>query len=279
MAQKFLPDDHCNRPTMSDSASALDECGHLFVRQSVRDDNPKDRLHLRNNSREPVLFGFGRFYTILKYRRSDTRIMKALEERIRQEGQILSDTVLKVDSFLNHQVDTALALEIGKEFARLFGSAPITKVLTIEASGIQFAMATAIALGVPFIYAKKKKAITLNEQVYFAEVHSFTRQETYQVSISQKYLNASDHVLIVDDFLATGAALVGLTDIVKEAGAELAGVGCVIEKSFQEGRGLLEQRGIAVRSLARIASMAPGEVHFIEEAGAVIPPVKENVGC
>ncbi|APB69009.1 xanthine phosphoribosyltransferase [Paenibacillus peoriae] len=205
--------------------------------------------------------------------------MKALEERIRQEGQILSDTVLKVDSFLNHQVDTALALEIGKEFARLFGSAPITKVLTIEASGIQFAMATAIALGVPFIYAKKKKAITLNEQVYFAEVHSFTRQETYQVSISQKYLDASDHVLIVDDFLATGAALVGLTDIVKEAGAELAGVGCVIEKSFQEGRGLLEQRGIAVRSLARIASMAPGEVHFIEEAGAVIPPVKENVGC
>jgi len=279
MAQKFLPDDHCNRPTMSDSASASDECGHLFVRQSVRDYNPKDRLHLRNNSREPVLFWFWQFLYILKYRRSDTRIMRVLEERIRQEGQILSDTVLKVDSFLNHQVDTALALEIGKEFARLFGSAPITKVLTIEASGIQFAMATAIALGVPFIYAKKKKAITLNEQVYFAEVHSFTRQETYQVSISQKYLDASDHVLIVDDFLATGAALVGLTDIVKEAGAELAGVGCVIEKSFQEGRGLLEQRGIAVRSLARIASMAPGEVHFIEEAGAVIPPVKENVGC
>lgn len=191
--------------------------------------------------------------------------MKILEERIRQEGAILSDTVLKVDSFLNHQVDTALALEIGKEFGRLFGGQPITKVLTIEASGIQFAMATAIALGVPFIYAKKKKAVTLAEQVYSAPVHSFTRQETYQVSVSQKYLNANDKVLIVDDFLATGAALVGLVDIVKEAGAELLGVGCVIEKSFQEGRGLLENKGVRVHSLARIASMSPGEVHFIEE--------------
>lgn len=279
MAQKFLPDDHCNRPTMSDSASASDECGHFIcapIRQGLR---PQGQASLEKRLKGACPFLVFAGFILFLVQRSDIRIMKALEERIRQEGQILSDTVLKVDSFLNHQVDTALALEIGKEFAHLFGSAPITKVLTIEASGIQFAMATAIALGVPFIYAKKKKAITLNEQVYFAEVHSFTRQETYQASISQKYLDASDHVLIVDDFLATGAALVGLTDIVKEAGAELAGVGCVIEKSFQEGRGLLEQRGIAVRSLARIASMAPGEVHFIEEAGTVIPPVKENVGC
>lgn len=191
--------------------------------------------------------------------------MKLLQERIRQEGLILSDTVLKVDSFLNHQVDTQLALEIGKEFARIFGDKPITKVLTIEASGIQFAMATAIALNVPFVYAKKKKAVTLAENVYSAPVHSFTRQETYQVSVSQKYLSASDKVLIVDDFLATGAALVGLVDIVKEAGAELMGVGCVIEKSFQEGRGLLEGRGIEVHSLARIASMSPGVVHFVED--------------
>ncbi|UUZ86227.1 xanthine phosphoribosyltransferase [Paenibacillus sp. P26] len=151
--------------------------------------------------------------------------MKLLQDRIREEGLILSDTVLKVDSFLNHQVDTYLALEIGREFARIFGHKTITKVLTIEASGIQFAMATAIALGVPFIYAKKKKAVTLSEQVYSAPVHSFTRQETYQVSISRKYLSPSDQVLIVDDFLATGAALVGLVDIVKEAGAELMGVG------------------------------------------------------
>ncbi|MGF7034127.1 xanthine phosphoribosyltransferase [Paenibacillus mucilaginosus] len=189
--------------------------------------------------------------------------MKLLEERIRQEGLILSDTVLKVDSFLNHQVDTALALEIGREFGRIFAGRGITKVLTIEASGIQFAMAAGIALGVPFVYAKKKKAVTLSESVYTAPVHSFTRQETYQISISQKYLGPADHVLIVDDFLATGAALVGLVDIVRASGAKLAGVGCVIEKSFQEGRSLLENKGVEIHSLARIASMAPGEVHFI----------------
>lgn len=191
--------------------------------------------------------------------------MKVLEERIREEGLILSDTVLKVDSFLNHQVDTALALQIGQEFKRIFGHKPITKVLTIEASGIQFAMAAAIALGVPFIYAKKKKAVTLTEEVFSAPVHSFTRQEDYQISISRKYLGPGDKVLIVDDFLATGAALVGLTDIVQEAGAELQGVGCVIEKSFQEGRSLLENKGVTVHSLARIASMAPGEIRFIQE--------------
>ncbi|WP_339318382.1 xanthine phosphoribosyltransferase [Paenibacillus sp. FSL R10-2734] len=204
--------------------------------------------------------------------------MKVLQERIRQEGLILSDTVLKVDSFLNHQVDTELALQIGQEFKKLFGHQPITKVITIEASGIQFAMATAIALGVPFIYAKKKKAVTLSEAVYSAPVHSFTRQEDYLVSVSQKYLGPDDKVLIVDDFLATGAALVGLVDIVKEAGAELLGVGCVIEKSFQEGRSLLEKRGIEVHALARIASMSPGEIHFIDNESS-LEEVKESAGC
>lgn len=204
--------------------------------------------------------------------------MKVLQERIRQEGLILSDTVLKVDSFLNHQVDTELALQTGQEFKRIFGELPITKVLTIEASGIQFAMATAIAYGVPFIYAKKKKAVTLSEAVYSAPVHSFTRQEDYLVSISQKYLGPNDKVLIVDDFLATGAALVGLVDIVKEAGAELLGVGCIIEKSFQEGRSLLENRGIEVHALARIASMSPGEIHFIDNESSV-EKVKESVQC
>ncbi|AIQ38425.1 MULTISPECIES: xanthine phosphoribosyltransferase [Paenibacillus] len=204
--------------------------------------------------------------------------MKVLQERIRQEGLILSDTVLKVDSFLNHQVDTELALQIGQEFKKLFGHQPITKVITIEASGIQFAMATAIALGVPFIYAKKKKAVTLSEAVYSAPVHSFTRQEDYLVSVSQKYLGPNDKVLIVDDFLATGAALVGLVDIVKEAGAELLGVGCVIEKSFQEGRSLLENRGIEVHALARIASMSPGEIHFIDNESS-LEKIKESAGC
>jgi len=204
--------------------------------------------------------------------------MKVLQERIRQEGLILSDTVLKVDSFLNHQVDTELALQIGQEFKKLFGHQPITKVITIEASGIQFAMATAIALGVPFIYAKKKKAVTLSEAVYSAPVHSFTRQEDYLVSVSQKYIGPDDRVLIVDDFLATGAALVGLVDIVKEAGAELLGVGCVIEKSFQEGRSLLEKRGIEVHALARIASMSPGEIHFIDNESS-LEKIKESAGC
>lgn len=204
--------------------------------------------------------------------------MKVLQERIRQEGLILSDTVLKVDSFLNHQVDTELALQIGQEFKKLFGHQPITKVITIEASGIQFAMATAIALGVPFVYAKKKKAVTLSEAVYSAPVHSFTRQEDYLVSVSQKYLGPDDKVLIVDDFLATGAALVGLVDIVKEAGAELLGVGCVIEKSFQEGRSLLENRGIEVHALARIVSMSPGEIHFIDNESS-LEKIKESAGC
>jgi len=205
--------------------------------------------------------------------------MNELKERIRQEGLILSDTVLKVDSFLNHQVDTELALAIGQEFKALFGHEPITKVLTIEASGIQFAMAAAIALGVPFIYAKKKKVVTLAEGVYSAPVHSFTRGEHYQISVSRKYLGAEDHVLIVDDFLATGAALVGLVEMVRESGAGLAGVGCVIEKSFQEGRGLLEDKGIKVHSLARISSMSPGEVHFIDENTSHIQMKERAAGC
>lgn len=190
--------------------------------------------------------------------------MKALQERIRRDGKVLSSHVLKVDSFLNHQVDPMLTMEIGQAFAELFQNERVSKVLTIEASGIQFAMATAYALKVPFIYAKKKKAITLTEEVYAAPVHSFTRQETYQISVSKQYLSADDRILIVDDFLATGAALVGLTDIIKQSGAHLIGVGAVIEKSFQEGRGELEQRGIRVESLARIREMSPEQIEFIE---------------
>lgn len=203
--------------------------------------------------------------------------MKLLEERIRQEGLILSETVLKVDSFLNHQVDTELALEIGEQFAKIFADRGINKVITIEASGIQFAMATGIALKVPFVYAKKKKAVTLHEEVYTAPVHSFTKQETYQVCVSAKYLGPEDKVLIVDDFLATGAALVGLVDIVKEAGAELVGVGCVIEKSFQEGRSLLEEKGVEVHSLARISAMAPGKVTFVNDEDANQREAQETV--
>ncbi|CAM3317744.1 MULTISPECIES: xanthine phosphoribosyltransferase [Brevibacillus] len=192
--------------------------------------------------------------------------MKELQERIMRDGKVLSESVLKVDSFLNHQVDPQLTMNIGQTFAELFKDEGITKVLTIEASGIHFAMATAFALGVPFIYAKKKKAITLSEEVYAAPVHSFTRQETYQISVSRQYLSAEDRVLIVDDFLATGAALIGLTQIIKESGAHTVGIGAVIEKSFQEGRGLLEQTGIRIESLARIKSMSVNHMEFIEPA-------------
>lgn len=192
--------------------------------------------------------------------------MKELQERIIRDGKVLSASVLKVDAFLNHQVDPQLTMKIGERFAELFRDQNVTKVVTIEASGIHFALATSFALGVPFIYAKKKKAVTLTEEVYSAPVHSFTRQETYQISVSKQYLQAEDRVLIVDDFLATGAALVGLTQIIKDAGAHLVGIGAVIEKSFQEGRGLLEKEGIRIESLARIQSMSPGEIHFIEPA-------------
>lgn len=192
--------------------------------------------------------------------------MKELQERIIRDGKVLSASVLKVDAFLNHQVDPQLTMNIGKRFAELFADEKVTKVVTIEASGIHFALATSFALGVPFIYAKKKKAVTLTEEVYSAPVHSFTRQETYQISVSKQYLQAEDRVLIVDDFLATGAALVGLTQIIKDAGAHLVGVGAVIEKSFQEGRGLLEKEGIRIESLARIESMSPDHIQFIEPA-------------
>jgi xanthine phosphoribosyltransferase len=190
--------------------------------------------------------------------------VKELQERIVRDGKVLSSHVLKVDSFLNHQVDPQLTMRIGQGFADLFRAERVTKVLTIEASGIHFALATAYALGVPFVYAKKKKAVTLSEEVYSAPVHSFTRGETYQISVSKQYLSSGDRVLIVDDFLATGAALVGLTKIVADAGAHLIGVGAVIEKSFQEGRSLLEQAGVRVESLARIASMSPGDIRFLE---------------
>lgn len=191
--------------------------------------------------------------------------MKRLEARIVADGNVLSNTILKVDSFLNHQVDPLLTVEIGQAFADFFKSQNITKVLTIEASGIHFALATSMALGVPFLYAKKKKAVTLTEDLYTVPVFSFTRQETFQVSVSKRYLSEQDRILIVDDFLATGDAILGLCEIVKQAGAHLVGVGAVIEKSFQEGRGKLEQAGVPVCSLARIRSMSPDGIEFIEE--------------
>lgn len=202
--------------------------------------------------------------------------MKALQTRIQRDGNVLTSDVLKVDSFLNHQVDAQLTMEIGQAFAEVFRAEGITKVLTIEASGIHFAMATALSLQVPFLYAKKKKAVTLTEDTFSVPVHSFTRQETFQVSVSKNYLHDIDRVLIVDDFLATGDALMGLTEIVKLSGAHLVGVGAVIEKSFQDGRRRLEAAGVRVHSLARIQSMSPETgIKFIEETSSHTEIAKE----
>ena len=189
--------------------------------------------------------------------------MKLLEERILKDGHILGDNILKVDSFLTHQVDFSLMREIGKVFAEKF-AAGITKVVTIEASGIAPAIFTAEALNVPMIFAKKAKNITMNEGILTAEVYSFTKQVTSTVSIAGKFLSPEDKVLIIDDFLANGQAAKGLIQIIEQAGATVEAIGIVIEKSFQDGRDLLEKAGYPVLSLARLDRFENGQVVFKE---------------
>ncbi|MCH6265469.1 xanthine phosphoribosyltransferase [Neobacillus citreus] len=191
--------------------------------------------------------------------------MRLLQEKIKNDGQVLSDQILKVDSFLNHQIDPELMLEIGKEFAKRFEDEGITKIVTIESSGIAPAVMTGLQFNIPVIFARKRKSLTLTEGLITASVHSFTKQETNEISIAQKFLNAEDKVLIIDDFLANGQAALGLIDIVNQSGAEVAGVGIVIEKSFQDGAKMLSDQGIRVESLARVASLANGEVTFKSE--------------
>lgn len=190
--------------------------------------------------------------------------MKLLEERILKDGDVLGENILKVDSFLTHQVDFELMQEIGKVFADKYKEAGITKVVTIEASGIAPAVYAAQALGVPMIFAKKAKNITMTEGILTAEVYSFTKQVTSQVSIVSRFLFNDDTVLIIDDFLANGQAAKGLLEIIGQAGAKVAGIGIVIEKSFQDGRDLLEKTGVPVTSLARIKAFENGRVVFAE---------------
>lgn len=191
--------------------------------------------------------------------------MKKLIERIEKDGNVLGDGVLKVDSFLTHQVDPELMQEIGTIFAKRFQAEQITKVVTIEASGIAPALFTAQTLGVPMIFARKAKSLTMDEELLTASVYSFTKQVTSQVSISRKFLSAEDNVLIIDDFLANGQAAKGLIELCQQAGATVAGIGIVIEKSFQSGRALLEEMSIPVVSLARIASLSEGKATFLED--------------
>lgn len=188
--------------------------------------------------------------------------MKALEDKIIAHGQVLGDNILKVDQFLTHQVDYGLMRAIGQTFADYYQAQGITKVVTIEASGICPAIYTAECLEVPMIFAKKHKNITMTEGILTAEVYSFTKQVSSTVSIASKFLSAGDKVLIVDDFLANGQAAKGLIDIIQQAGAEVVGVGIVIEKSFQDGRQILEDFGVKVTSLARLARFEEGQVIF-----------------
>lgn len=190
--------------------------------------------------------------------------MKLLEERILTDGKVLGENILKVDSFLTHQVDFNLMKEIGHVFAEKFKDAGITKVVTIEASGIAPALYVAEMLDVPMIFAKKSKNITMTEGILTAEVYSFTKQVTSQVSIASKFLSENDRVLIIDDFLANGQAAKGLLDIIGQAGASVEAVGIVIEKSFQTGRKLLEDAGQTVVSLARIERFENGHVIFAQ---------------
>jgi xanthine phosphoribosyltransferase len=190
--------------------------------------------------------------------------MEKLVERIKKDGNVLGDGVLKVDSFLTHQVDPDLMQEIGQAFAERFQAEKITKVVTIEASGIAPAVFTAQTLGVPMIFARKAKSLTMDEELLTSSVYSFTKQVTSQVSISRKFLSVEDNVLIIDDFLANGQAAKGLIELCQQAGATVAGIGIVIEKSFQSGRALLEDMSIPVVSLARISSLADGQATFLE---------------
>lgn len=191
--------------------------------------------------------------------------MKELVERIQKDGRILGEGVLKVDSFVTHQVDPVLMEQMGKRFAEVFKEQGITKVVTIEASGIASALFAARELDVPMIFARKAKSLTMDEELLTASVYSFTKQVTSTISISRKFLSSEDKVLIIDDFLANGQAAKGLIELCQQAGAQVEGIGIVIEKSFQDGRQLLEEMGLRVVSLARIASLTNGQVEFLEE--------------
>ncbi|EEK79650.1 xanthine phosphoribosyltransferase [Bacillus cereus] len=196
--------------------------------------------------------------------------MKVLQEKILNEGKVLSGDVLKVDAFLNHQIDPVLMQEIGKEFAKRFKEENITKIVTIESSGIAPAVMAALELGVKVIFARKRKSLTLQDNMYVANVYSFTKQETNEISLSRNHIDETDRVLIIDDFLANGQAALGLMSLVEQAGASIAGIGIVIEKAFQDGGKKLREQGVRVESLAEIASLDNGTVTFVQHETAEV---------
>ncbi len=185
--------------------------------------------------------------------------LKLLEDRIRRDGIVRDGGVLKVDSFLNHQLDVAFFTEMAKEFERLYHNCGVNKILTIEASGIGVACITAQVFGCPLVFAKKSKTLNIAGDVWTSRVHSFTHNRDYDIIVSKDYLTSADRVLLIDDFLANGAALRGLIDLCSQAGAEVVGAGICIEKAFQPGGDLIRGSGVRVESLARIRSMSAAD--------------------
>lgn len=188
--------------------------------------------------------------------------MKALEERILSEGKILPGPVLKVSSFLNHQMDPDLIMELGLEFGRRFADASVTKILTIESSGIAIALAAGAALHVPVVFAKKHRTSNVSGEVYQTIVHSYTHNIDYTVVVESEFLKPDDRILLVDDFLANGKALEGLMELVRQAGGKVAGAGIAIEKGFQNGGSDLRERGLRIESLAIIDRMDENGITF-----------------
>ena len=189
--------------------------------------------------------------------------MKLLEERILKDGVVKDGNVLKVDSFLNHQMDTQLFEDMAKEWKKLYEGENITKILTIEASGIGIACFVGKEFGCPVLFAKKNKTKNIAGDVYTSKVESFTHGRVYDIIVSKSFLHPEDRVLIIDDFLANGAALSGLIDLVKESGATIVGAGICIEKAFQPGGEMIREQGVRVESLARIKSMDNGKIEFV----------------
>jgi xanthine phosphoribosyltransferase len=188
--------------------------------------------------------------------------MLLLKQKILDDGRVIGHDILKVDSFLNHQIDVNLFNEIGKEFKKLFIEEKVTKILTIEASGIGIACITAQYFNVPVVFAKKTESRNLDSEVFESEVFSYTKGKSYNIRVSKRYMGSNDRILIVDDFLANGKAVLGLMDLIEKAGATLVGAGIVIEKGFQEGGKALRLKGLNLKSLAIIKSMENGLITF-----------------
>lgn len=190
--------------------------------------------------------------------------MKILEDRIRKDGVVKPGNVLKVDSFLNHQMDVDLFVEMAREWKRLFAGKTINKILTIEASGIGIACIAAVEFGVPVVFAKKSQSINLDGEMYSTSIESFTHRKSYEVIVSKKFMGPEDHILVIDDFLANGCAINGLIELINASGATLEGVGIAVEKGFQTGGQLIREKGIQLESLAIVESMNAdtGEIVF-----------------